>query len=145
MPQVQGNAKLEKRIRAGEVDQGVARKAEQKCLRFLAEFDAGKRKAPSVLKALQEYELIHSPTRTRVEAYRESLEAAPWKQCRCDVCRALGHHVILFRGAERNRRRGFHNFWVFYQRVQRGLGREYELVSKTRKPRHQQELLRLTP
>ncbi|MEX1362167.1 MAG: tRNA-guanine transglycosylase DpdA, partial [Nannocystaceae bacterium] len=49
VPQVQGNAKLEKRIRAGEVDQGVARKAEQKCLRFLAEFDAGKRKAPSVL------------------------------------------------------------------------------------------------
>jgi hypothetical protein len=28
----------------------------------------------------------------------------------------------LFRGAERNRRRGFHNLWVFYRRLQRELG-----------------------
>ena len=29
--------------------------------------------------------------------------------------------VILFRGAERNRRRGFHNLWVFYRHVQQSL------------------------
>lgn len=146
VPQVQGNAKLERRIRAGEVDQDVARKAEQKCLRLLAEFDAGKRKLAPVLDALLEYETIHSPppARSRAEAYRETLEAAPWRDCRCDVCQALGHHVILFRGAERNRRRGFHNVWVFYHRVQRGLGRE--LPTKTRKrAAAQQEALRLHP
>jgi hypothetical protein len=33
------------------------------------------------------------------------------------VCQAIGHHVILFRGSERNRRRGFHNTRILYQRV----------------------------
>lgn len=132
VPQVQGNAKLERRIRSGEVDQAVARKAEQKCLGLLADFDAGKRKASTkaVLEALLAYEAIHSPppARSRAEAYRETLETAPWRQCSCDVCRSLGHHVILFRGAERNRRRGFHNVWVFYRRVQQGLGRDLPTI-----------------
>lgn len=30
--------------------------------------------------------------------------------------RGLGVEVILFRGNDRNRRRGFHNTYVFYQR-----------------------------
>lgn len=145
VPQVQGNTKLERRIRAGEVDQDKARAAEQKCLRLLADFDTGKRKATTktVLGALQEYETIHSPDRSRVEAYRETLEAAPWRACGCDVCKALGHHVMLFRGAERNRRRGFHNVWVFYQRVQRGLGRDLEALTRTRRTAPRQEALRL--
>jgi hypothetical protein len=50
------------------------------------------------------------------------LAAKPWSSCPCDVCRTLGYHVILFRGAERNRRRGFHNLWVFYRRLRRELG-----------------------
>jgi hypothetical protein len=125
VPQVQGNAKLERRIRAGEVDQEVARAAEQKCLRMLEEFEAGKRKVPSVLKALTDYEAIYNPSANRGDVYREVLEAAPWRRCKCEVCKKLGHHVILFRGAERNRRRGFHNIWVFYQRVQRGLGADF--------------------
>lgn len=145
IPQVQGNAKLEKRIRSGEVDQHTARELEQKCLRFMDEFGAGKRKSRSVLAALQAYEQIHSPARTRVEAYRETLEAAPWRDCACDVCRALGHHVILFRGAERNRRRGFHNVWVFYQRVQRGLRRDHAVMTRRRPTSPQQEAFSLAP
>ena len=123
IPQVQGNAKFQKRIRSGEVDQRVARGSEQRCLRYMEEFDRGKRKASSVLKALTEYGKLYDPKKDRTEAYRRTLDAAPWKHCPCEVCSALGHHVILFRGAERNRRRGFHNVWVFYRRLQRGLGR----------------------
>lgn len=147
VPQVQGNAKLERRIRSGEVDQEVARKAEQKCLGLLADFDAGKRKVSmkAVLDALLAYEAIHSPeARSRAEAYRETLEAAPWRQCPCDVCRGLGHHVILFRGAERNRRRGFHNVWVFYRRVQKGLGLDLPATAgRSRAAAPRQEPLRL--
>lgn len=121
VPQVQGNFRLEARIRSGEVDQDVARAAEQRCLQTLAEYDAGKRGIKTVLEALRTYELIHDPRTNRTEIYREALEAQPWKSCPCEVCKQLGHHVILFRGAERNRRRGFHNVWTFYQRLQRGL------------------------
>ena len=41
------------------------------------------------------------------------------KDCPCEICRRLGIHVMLFRGAERNRRRGFHNLFVFYRRLRR--------------------------
>lgn len=121
VPQVQGNFRLEARIRSGEVDQDKARKAEQRCLQTLAEYDAGKRGIKTVLEALRDYAAIHDPRTDRTEANREVLEARPWRDCSCEICTRLGHHVILFRGAERNRRRGFHNVWVFYQRLARGL------------------------
>ena len=119
VPQVQGNARLVARIRAGEVDQDVARSAEQRCLQRLAAYDAGQCAVGPVLAALHEYGHIHDPRKDRIERYREVLEARPWKLCPCEVCRQLGHHVILFRGAERNRRRGFHNVWTLYRRLVR--------------------------
>lgn len=121
VPQVQGNFKLEARIKAGVVDQDVARRAELRCLDTLAEYDNGKRGIKTVLEALRAYELIHDPRTDRTEIYREVLEERPWAKCGCEVCKQLRHHVILFRGAERNRRRGFHNVWMFYQRLSRGL------------------------
>lgn len=134
VPQVQGNFRLEARIRSGEVDQDEARRKEQRCLQTLAEYDAGKRAIKTVLESLRDYEKLHDPRTDRTAIYREVLEAAPWKQCPCEVCKHLGHHVILFRGAERNRRRGFHNVWVFYQRLARGLGGDAHVVAK-RSPR----------
>jgi len=134
VPQVDGNVRLQKRIRAGEVKQEHALDAESKCLRYLAEFDAGKRKQRSVLRALLDYEQIHDPGGDRSEAYRRVLTDRPWQSCPCEICSALGHHVILFRGAERNRRRGFHNIGVFYQQLQRELNR-----SKRRKPNREPE------
>jgi hypothetical protein len=51
------------------------------------------------------------------ERYRRSLEARPWEKCSCGICTALGVHVLIFRGTNRNKRRGFHNTWTFYQRL----------------------------
>lgn len=119
VPQVQGNFRLEARIRSGEVDFDKARKAEQLCLRRVEEYDAGKCSLVSVLKALRAYQELHDPEpkRDRTESARKVLEDSPWKRCPCAVCKQLKHHVILFRGAERNRRRGFHNVSVFFQRL----------------------------
>ncbi len=55
--------------------------------------------------------------------YRETLADRPWESCGCAVCAAVGVHVVLFRGAERNRRRGFHNLWVTYQGLRRSLAK----------------------
>ena len=49
------------------------------------------------------------------EKYRRTLEMKPWENCPCEVCQNLGIHVLIFRGTNRNKRRGFHNTWVFYQ------------------------------
>lgn len=123
VPQAGANPKLKARIAAGEVDQDEASKLERSALQVLAAFDAGRATVDDALRALVDYEAIHSPKKSRVETYRRTLEAAPWKRCPCEVCRALGHHVIVFRGAERNRRRGFHNLWSFYNQLKRGGGR----------------------
>lgn len=123
VPQVQGNAKLQRRIRAGKISGDVARRLEQTSLDLLGKFDRDEASVEEVLDVVLEYERLHSPRKKNHEAvYRETLEDRPWKACRCEVCQALGIHVILFRGAERNRRRGFHNVYTFYQRFRNELG-----------------------
>jgi hypothetical protein len=128
IPQVQANPKLEKSIRAGRTSQNEARTLEKACLAVMARFDAGRASIDETLETLAKYDLLFEAaqgkgdrSRKHLAKYREVLEAKPWKACRCDVCRALGHHVILFRGAERNRRRGLHNVWTFYRRLQKQL------------------------
>jgi hypothetical protein len=51
---------------------------------------------------------------SRLEAYRRTLHDRPWERCRCFVCQELGIEVLIFRGNNRNRRRGFHNVRDFY-------------------------------
>jgi hypothetical protein len=47
--------------------------------------------------------------------YELTLRDRPWQACNCPICRESGINVIIFRGNNRNRRRGFHNNYVFYQ------------------------------
>jgi hypothetical protein len=49
------------------------------------------------------------------EKYRRTLETKPWENCPCEVCQGLGIHALIFRGTNRNKRRGFHNTWTFYR------------------------------
>lgn len=49
-----------------------------------------------------------------LEAYRETLANEPWKRCECPICEEHGVEVCIFRGNDRNRRRGFHNTDRFY-------------------------------
>lgn len=128
IPQVEGNPRLQRRIRAGQVSHDEARRLEQECLVTFKAFDVGATSIEHLLEVLHEYEELYDPGADRRVVYRETLEAEAWRTCPCEVCRALGYHVILFRGAERNRRRGFHNLWVFYRRLHRELGHEVEDV-----------------
>ena len=82
----------------------------------LRAFDRGEATVDEAVAALREYEVLHDETRDRSRPYREVLEAAPWKRCDCAVCRDAGIQVIIFRGTERNKRRGFHNLHVFARR-----------------------------
>jgi len=122
VPQIEGNARLQKLILSGEIPQREARKREQACLIALRQFEARELSVDETLEVLLRYEELHDPKRNHREAYHEILSDRPWTLCECDVCKRLGYHVALFRGAERNRRRGFHNLWVFYHRLQRELG-----------------------
>ncbi len=122
IPQVEGNAKLQKLISSGKLSQDRARELERACLRAMVRLDAGDAATQEALDALRRYDEFCGVKSDYSEVYREVLSERPWKECPCEICCALGHHVILFRGAERNRRRGFHNVWVFYRRLQRQIG-----------------------
>ena len=72
------------------------------------------------MAALRSYEKIYDAKgRDRSDSYRRTLEAAPWKSCKCGICHVVGIEVMIFRGAERNKRRGFHNLAVFRRRLDR--------------------------
>ena len=142
IPQVEGNYRLQKLIRAGQVDHDSARRLEKESLQAMERFATGKRKkARPVAKLLARYEQFLGARKDHTDTYTQVLEASPWEQCGCSVCRDLGYHVILFRGAERNRRRGFHNVWVFYQRLQRELGLDYETRVPQKQPPAQLRLV----
>ncbi|MCE7737203.1 MAG: hypothetical protein GPJ54_20110 [Candidatus Heimdallarchaeota archaeon] len=53
------------------------------------------------------------------EDYRRTLRDKPWLKCECVVCQEIGMDVIIFRGNNRNRRRGFHNTYVFFKLLSR--------------------------
>ena len=108
-------------------------KLERISLQALREFDAGRKKIDEVLDAVEEYDRLITPDREPTRnLIRETLEAAPWKTCPCDICRRDGIEVVIFRGNNRNRRRGFHNTYVFYRLLQKVLAGE--AVSFRRKP-----------
>ncbi|QWC20740.1 queuine tRNA-ribosyltransferase tRNA-guanine transglycosylase [Halorubrum sp. 2020YC2] len=56
-----------------------------------------------------------------LEGYRETLRSRPWDRCDCPICEDLGIEVAIFRGNNRNRRRGFHNTYRFYQKFKHDL------------------------
>lgn len=123
VPQVDGNPRLRGRIRAGQVHQDTAIKLERRCLTTLRRFDTNKVKINTALDALCDYEEFCDPDRKdRREAYRQTLEDRPWRSCKCGICEQAGIDVAMFRGSERNKRRGFHNLHVFRQRIRHGIG-----------------------
>lgn len=127
VPQVDASPKLRKRIASGEIDQVAALELEKRCMKALHGFDTGITGMDDTITALRDYEdLVRGPDYD-ITAYEEALKQMPWKNCDCDICRSIGINVIIFRGAERNRRRGFHNLYVFYKMLEGGLRQECEI------------------
>jgi hypothetical protein len=131
IPQIEGNPGLQRKISSGQVSQEQARRLEQASLEAMRLFEQGRRTVSQVLEVLLEYERFYDPDtkKNHAPAYEKTLTDAPWRRCPCEVCKTLKHHVILFRGAERNRRRGFHNVWTFYRQLQ-GLGLDSQPVRR---------------
>lgn len=122
VPQVDGNPKLKARIRAGQVPQADALRLERHCLDSLHGYDSGTTLLNTVLQALADYDQLCDGRKDRTAAYRRTLEDQPWRSCSCGLCEKAGIEIALFRGSERNKRRGFHNLHVFRQRLHRELG-----------------------
>lgn len=51
--------------------------------------------------------------------YRATLIERPWTQCPCKICQDAAIDVIIFRGSNRNKRRGIHNLAVYHDHIER--------------------------
>lgn len=124
VPQIDGNARLKRRLLAGELDYDSVRTLERRCLAGIRAYDADPTSIDleDLLDDLDKYAKLLSPSgKWRLKNARV-LRDRPWRRCECRLCREIGVEIVLFRGANRNRRRGFHNLHVAYQRVQRATG-----------------------
>jgi hypothetical protein len=54
--------------------------------------------------------------------YMKTLTARPWEKCQCTVCRSIGIHALVFRGYNRNKRRGAHNTLRLYESLLKQAG-----------------------
>lgn len=96
---------------------------ESAALAALRAYDRGSLDIESCLKAVLDYdklldraELI-SPT--LVHAYRRTLNERPWRRCDCPMCQRLGIDIVIFRGLNRNKRRGAHNTLMLYRHLRK--------------------------
>ncbi|MDW7676018.1 MAG: tRNA-guanine transglycosylase DpdA, partial [Bacillota bacterium] len=90
---------------------------ENKALKALIKYDNGKIDLDTVLDIIIKYDdlLLRDSNDgiNLVEKYKRTLQDMPWKSCSCSLCKKLGIHIVIFRGTNRNKRRGFHNTWMF--------------------------------
>ncbi len=96
---------------------------ERKSLAIIRDFHADPERVSSekVIEVLTEYTKHFAPDLKLLKWYRETLGERPWQRCTCPICKKIGVEVIIFRGNNRNRRRGFHNVYVEYQELQKVL------------------------
>ncbi|WP_280502776.1 tRNA-guanine transglycosylase DpdA [Nocardia farcinica] len=112
VPQVDGNVTLKRAILSGKISQRNALTAERNCLAALRQFDRGECSVQETLDAVLAYDRTIGVEKNREQSYRRTLEDAPWKSCDCGLCGKHGIEIMIFRGTERNKRRGFHNLSV---------------------------------
>ena len=116
VPDADESNKFKRDILAGVKEQKHLRELEAKTLEAIRALDAGRIGVEAALHPLEQYGL-EMGKKVPLYAYRETLTERPWQSCPCRVCREVGVEVVIFRGSNRNRRRGFHNLWAFHQQL----------------------------
>jgi hypothetical protein len=90
------------------------RNLEQECLNKLRLYDKDETDIGSVKSILSKFNKAIGKSPELIKFYERTLEDQPWKSCDCPICKNIGIDVVIFRGNNRNRRRGFHNTYIFY-------------------------------
>ncbi|MBN2723245.1 MAG: queuine/other tRNA-ribosyltransferase [Deltaproteobacteria bacterium] len=94
-----------------------ATKLESKVLDELMKYGEYKSDISTLENLLEEYEGLYvQKGKSRLEGYLKTLKDRPWEKCMCPICKSSGIQTLIFRGNNRNRRRGFHNTWVLQQK-----------------------------
>jgi DGQHR domain-containing protein len=110
-------AKINRRIQSGQLDQDRVHELEVVALNAVRAYDVRKLALEETLDAIMAYEQYLSPNKNFRHLYSRTLRDRPWESCSCRVCRETGIEVIIYRRLNRNKRRGFHNLFYLYQHI----------------------------
>ncbi|MEM0506762.1 MAG: hypothetical protein QXW58_05855 [Thermosphaera sp.] len=86
---------------------------------LLRSYDEGRVGLDEVVKVLREH-LSKTGDMHYFPHYVATLRDRPWESCDCPICRSVGIEVLVFKGNNRNRRRGFHNIYVLSKLLKGG-------------------------
>lgn len=112
-------ATLKRRIESGALECDVVMTMEKACVDAMEAYSHRQSNVKAVVEILHAYEHYLNPNKDNRREYTELLVTRPWEECGCEVCRNVGIQVVVFRGLNRNKRRGFHNLHVFYDKLRR--------------------------
>jgi hypothetical protein len=122
VPKAGKSFRAKRMVNDGRASADFVEAVEKKCMDILRSYDQGHASVDDAIRILEELDHLITPDRpTFMDQYRTTLVEAPWKKCPCAICKKDGIEVLIFRGNDRNRRRGFHNTYVFYRLMQRAL------------------------
>lgn len=120
------DGRTRRKLEDANIDIEALRQEETHVLHLLCQYDRDEAELNDVLEAVLNYD-AHlsrcSETHSMRSRYRRTLEERPWRNCGCNFCRAIGIHMLIFRGANRNKRRGAHNTLMLYENV-KNVGRQ---------------------
>jgi len=115
------------RMRQAATNNGLSQselaEMERLCLEAIAACDSNPSADKQVIASIDRYgPLLERTSEDNHFSQKHALllKDRPWENCRCPFCRSANMHVVVFRGAGRNKRRGLHNTWVFYHRILHG-------------------------
>jgi len=125
IPQSRENVKLVNLVKRGQIKQEELIALERNALGRLRAFDKEEASLDETLEAILAY-AVPATLGARIEGlpgsqglsnlrerYHRTLTEQPWKRCDCAICRDASVEVMIFRGSNRNKRRGIHNIKVF--------------------------------
>lgn len=131
VPQAIENPKLQRSVKKGAFRAEELVRLEALALNSLRAFDRGEADLEETLHHVLVYsaplveekpyeDCQNSVALARLaERYRITLTEKPWKQCSCKICQDAAIDVIIFRGSNRNKRRGIHNLAVYQDHIER--------------------------
>ncbi|NNJ11554.1 hypothetical protein EKD04_014550 [Chloroflexales bacterium ZM16-3] len=101
-----------------DLDEAEALRLEQAVLDTLRAYDRDEVSLETTYAAALAYAALAGEVTERTRRdYHETLDRRPWMYCPCAICNRIGVEVMIFRGNNRNRRRGFHNTWQLYKQL----------------------------
>lgn len=131
VPQAIENPKLQRSVKKGVFRSEDLLRMESIALASLRAYDRGEAELEETLHNVLVYTapLVEekpfedcgvSPALAKLAVrYRHTLTERPWKQCKCTICESASVDVIIFRGSNRNKRRGIHNLAIYKHHIER--------------------------